>query len=210
MEIDELISAFVDRRGRKWMQMMRLANEGKENPGPLKGIPALLLKNRWIQLEIKRNTDFIAFRAGRVQLLHPEAMTIFPPEQNDEEAAEATVDEEDPLDEANEGTDPGDRTAAIDQPAGVDDSSDDEPVIGAAAVAVQPLGATAWLVFAAEKRREVRRADPALTNNEVTAKLGVMWRALSAEEQAAYGAKAGPKPKASARGRGATGRPKKK
>jgi hypothetical protein len=210
-EIDELISEFVDRRGRKWTQMMRLADDLKENLGPLKGIPALLLKNRWTQLEInQRNMDFIAFNAGHFQLDHPEVMTIFPPDENDDEAAGAAVDEEDPLDEAYEGPNLGDETGAIDRPAGGEDSSDAEPVIGAAVVAVQPLGATPWLVFAAENRQSVKRANPRLANNEVTAKLSEMWRALSADEQAAYSAKAGPKPKPSARGRAATGRPRKK
>ena len=82
-------------------------------------------------------------------------------------------------------------------------------MIGAAVVTLQPQGATAWLVFTGEKRRGVKRANPELKNTEVTAKLGEMWRALSAEEQAACGAKACPKPKPTGRGRAATGRPKK-
>ena len=145
--------------------MNRLAEQNAEGLGPLKGIPPLLLKNRWIQLEIRqRNTYFIAYTAARVQIFHPEVMTIFAPDQNDDAAAEA-----------------GDEPVVCPE----SDDEDDEPVIGAAAVTPEPLGATPWLVFAAERRREVKRANPALSNNQVSMKLAELWRALSPEGRAA-------------------------
>ena len=120
-----------------------------------------------------------AYCAGRIQLNHPEVMTIFPADQNDDAAADLAVDDEDPVD------------------CDVEDDDAAEPVIGAAPVTHCPsLGATPWLVFAGEKRQEIKRA-----------KLSELWRGLSPEEQAAYAA---PRAKVTGRGRGAIGRPKKK
>jgi hypothetical protein len=129
---------------------------------------------------------------GRVQLLHPEVMTMFPAEQNDDaEAADIPVNDDAPV-------------------TGAGPRRDRDLVIGAAVVAQAWLGATPWLVFTGERRREIMPAHPDLNSREATAKVGELWRALSADERAEYAAKAAPKPKVGGRGRGATGRPKKK
>ena len=62
--------------------------------------------------------------------------------------------------------------------------------IGAAILTEQRLGATPWLVFTGERRRDVLRADLALSNSEGPVTLDAMCRGLSRGEHAAYGAKA--------------------
>lgn len=47
-------------------------------------------------------------------------------------------------------------------------------------------GMSAYMLFAREKRPEVKRANPNATFGEIAKKLGEMWRSLSPEQKTKY------------------------
>eukprot|EP00759_Apiculatamorpha_spiralis_P053809 PhF_6_TR641/c1_g4_i1/m.895 len=61
----------------------------------------------------------------------------------------------------------------------------------------KPRGPTAFFVFSAEKRAEVKKSHPSWKVTEIASELGKQWRALSADKKKAYATKAAAqKPKA--------------
>ena len=183
-EVDFQIRDWVENHGRTWT---KLHAELLTNLG-LGDFPTTVLKNRWQQLQIEdRNAEFTCYRSAGLIFGRPEVIAVY--DHRDEptdEAAEGAV-QEDEADEAE--------AAARRPPA---------PIVPAP----PPRPGQPFLIFQQEIRSDIKAQNPSAKPTEIAKLIGQRWKELSAKKRARYEALAAPS--ASKRGKGATGRPKKK
>jgi hypothetical protein len=143
--------------------------------------PSVVLNNRWQQLQIEdRNTEFTGCRLAGLIFGHPRVIEVF--DQRDA-----------PTDEAEAADLQGAEAARPPKP-----PKAPEP----------PRPKQPFLIFATEVRNDMRAQNPKLSAAEIGKLIGERWRKLTPAKQAQ--SVAGAAPPASKRGKGATGRSRKK